>query len=50
MEFSIMEILSIYAPIPLLMPWLYAVPLMVLGVAYFYSMNRLLWRTSYPKV
>ena len=45
-----MEILSIYAPIPLMVPWGQALPLMVLGAAYFYSVNRLLWGVSYPKV
>ena len=47
---SVMEILSIYAPIPLMVPLGQALPLMVLGVAYFYLMNRALWGVSYPKV
>ena len=47
---SMMEILSIYAPIPLMVPWGQALTLMATGVAYFYLMNRALWGVSYPKV
>jgi len=47
---SLMEIISIYAPIPLMLPWVWAIPLMLIGVAYFYLMNRALWGVSYPKV
>lgn len=47
---SLMEILSIYAPIPLLLPWVQAVPLMALGVVYFVVVNRALWGVAYPKV
>ena len=47
---SFMEILSIYAPIPLMLPWNQALLLMASGVAYFYLMNRALWGVSYPKV
>jgi 4-hydroxybenzoate polyprenyltransferase len=47
---SLMEILSIYAPIPLMLPWVWAFPLMLMGVAYFYLMNRALWGVAYPKV
>jgi len=47
---SIMEILSIYACIPLMVPWELAVPLMMIGAVYFVAVNRLLWGVSYPKV
>lgn len=47
---SLMEILSIYAPIPLMVPWGQALLLMATGVVYFYLMNRVLWGVSYPKV
>lgn len=47
---SLMEIISIYAPIPLMVPWELAVPLMMIGAVYFVAVNRLLWGVSYPKV
>lgn len=47
---SFMEIISIYAPIPLMLPWGQALLLMASGVAYFYLMNRALWGVAYPKV
>jgi len=47
---SLMEILSIYAPIPLMLPWMDATVLMILGVIYFIGVNRALWGVSYPKV
>jgi len=47
---SIMEIFTIYAPIPLVLPWLEASVLMLFGVLYFLAANRLLWGTSYPRV
>ena len=47
---SLMEIISIYAPIPLMVPGGQALLLMTTGVAYFYLMNRALWGVSYPKV
>ena len=47
---SLMEILSIYAPIPLMLPWGYAIVLMTVGVAYFFGVNRWLWGVSYPRV
>ncbi|GAH68241.1 unnamed protein product, partial [marine sediment metagenome] len=47
---SIMEIFSIYAPIPLMVPWELAVPLMIIGAVYFVTVNRALWGVSYPKV
>jgi len=47
---SLMEIIGIYAPIPLMVPWGQALILMATGVVYFYLMNRALWGVSYPKV
>lgn len=47
---SIMEILTIYTPVPLVLPWQEASILMLIGVAYFLIMNRILWGTSYPRV
>jgi 4-hydroxybenzoate polyprenyltransferase len=49
-KMSLMEILSIYAPIPLLIDWAPAAVLMICGVLYFYLANRLLWGVSYPRV
>jgi len=50
LNMSIMEILTIYTPIPLVLPWLEAIILMVIGVVYFFGMNKVLWRVSYPAV
>lgn len=47
---SALEIVSIYAPIPLMLPLSQALPLMIVGVAVFYAVNRILWGVSYPKV
>lgn len=47
---SIMEILTIYTPIPLVLPWLEATILMLFGVAYFILMNKALWGVEYPRV
>ena len=47
---SILEIISIYAPIPLMVPWWQALILMSLGVVFFYAVNRILWGVLYPKV
>lgn len=47
---SIMEILTIYTPIPLVLPWFEAIILMVMSVVYFFGMNKALWRVSYPAV
>jgi len=49
-KMSLMEILSIYAPIPLMVGWGAASVLMACGVIYFYAMNKALWGVSYPKV
>jgi len=47
---SVMEILTIYLPIPLVLPWLEATILMLFGVAYFVLMNKALWGVEYPRV
>jgi len=47
---SLMEILSIYLPIPIFVPEVDAVILMVLGVLWFFGFNKLLWEASYPRV
>lgn len=48
---SVMEILSIFAPLPLMLPWSYAIVLMAAGVVYFMLMNLWLWGTpTHPKV
>jgi len=47
---SFMEILTIFTPIPLVLPWLEATILMLFGVAYFVLMNKALWGVEYPRV
>ena len=47
---SLMEIISIYAPIPLMIGWEDAFFFMLIGVVYFYAVNKALWGVSYPKV
>jgi len=48
---SVMEILTIYTPIPLVLPRLEAIILMLFGVAYFWSVNKWVWGVaSYPRV
>jgi len=48
---SVMEILTIYAPIPLVLPWVEAAILMLFGVAYFWIANKALWGVaSHPRV
>jgi 4-hydroxybenzoate polyprenyltransferase len=47
---SIMEIITIYLPIPLVLGWLEASILMATGVLYFFGMNEFLWEASYPRV
>lgn len=50
LRMSIEEILTIYLPIPLLLGWISASMLMVMGVLYFFLVNKLLWAVPYPKV
>jgi len=47
---SIVEILTIFLPIPLLLPWNLAILLMVSGVLWFYWTNRYLWGAAFPDV
>jgi len=47
---SIMEILTIYTLVPLVLPWLEASILMLFGIIYFLTANHLLWGVSYPRV
>jgi hypothetical protein len=47
---SLMEIFSIYAPVPLLVDPVPAAVLMASGVVYFYGMNAWLWGASFPRV
>lgn len=50
MQMSMMEILTIYLPIPMLLAPLEAFLLMVGGIIYFFAINKVLWNTPYPKV
>jgi len=47
---SLMEIVSIYSPIPFMVGWRIAVILMIAGVIWFVGVNKLLWGTSHPRV
>jgi len=49
-KMSIMEILTIYTPIPLVLPWIEACILMLFGLAYFVLVNKVLWGVEYPRV
>lgn len=47
---SMIEIITIFLPIPLLLPWNLAILLMVSGVLWFYLTNRYLWGAAFPDV
>jgi len=47
---SLMEIVSIYAPIPFMVDWRIAAILMIAGAIWFIGANKLLWGTSHPGV
>lgn len=47
---SIMEIATIYLPIPLMLGPVEATTLMVIGVVYFFAINKVLWGKPYPRV
>ncbi|MEO0157519.1 MAG: UbiA family prenyltransferase [candidate division WOR-3 bacterium] len=49
-KMSIMEILTIYMVIPLMLPWVTSLLLMLAGVIYFFLLNKLLWGVGYPAV
>jgi len=50
MQMSMMEILTIFLPIPLLLGPAEAAVLMLAGVVYFFVINKILWGTLYPRV
>jgi hypothetical protein len=50
LRMSVMEIVTIYLPIPLVLGWVEAGILMGFGVTYFFAVNRVLWETPYPRV
>lgn len=50
MSMSVMEILTIYLAPWLMLDPLTAIILEVIGVVYFFSINKLLWATPYPAV
>lgn len=50
MQMSVMEIFTIFLPIPLLLAPAEAAVLMLVGVAYFFAINKILWETPYPRV
>jgi len=47
---SIMEILTIYFPLPIVLDYVTAIILMIFGVVYFFGINKILWKVPYPKV
>ena len=48
---SAMEILTIFAPVTLLLPWFEASILMLCSIVYFFAMNKILWGTiTHPRV
>lgn len=47
---SLMEISTIYMPLPLFLNPPAAVVLMLIGIVYFFLVNKLLWAVPYPKV
>jgi len=49
-QMGLMEICTIYLPIPLLLDLPTALILMAVGVIYYFGMNKVLWSTSYPRV
>jgi len=50
LNMSLEEVVSIYLIVPVMLPWSTAVPLMLLGVVYFFGINMVLWGTPYPRV
>jgi len=47
---SLMEIMTIYLVIPLMLGLLEATVLMLIGIAYFFGVNLILWGKPYPRV
>lgn len=50
MQMSMMEIFTIFLPIPLLLGPIEAAVLMLTAVVYFFAINKILWGTLYPRV
>lgn len=50
LHMSLEEVMTIYLPIPLVLPWFEAIILMAIGVVYFFGMNLWLWRVPHPAV
>jgi len=50
LNMSLLEISTIYLPIPLMLGILEASILMVIGVLYFFTVNLMLWGKLYPRV
>jgi hypothetical protein len=50
MQMSLMEIFTIFLPIPLLLNPLVAGLLMIASIIYFFGINKILWGVPYPKV
>jgi hypothetical protein len=50
MQMSLMEIATIFMPIPLMLEWPVAAVLMIFGIVYFYVLNKILWGKPYPRV
>lgn len=47
---SFEEIITIYLVVPVMLPWAQAIPLMVLGVLYFFLVNIVIWGKPFPRV
>jgi len=47
---SAMEVVTIFLPLPIVIPLVPALALMIFGVAYFWLCNKALWGVPYPKV
>lgn len=50
MNMSLMEIFTIFLPIPVILQWLEATVLMTSGILYFFLINKILWGKPYPRV
>lgn len=46
---GIEEIATIFLPIPVLLGYI-SIPFMLFAATYYFSINKILWKTSYPKV
>lgn len=50
LKMSLMEIATIYLPIPIMLGWMESAILMLFGIAYFFGINRFIWGASHPRV